>query len=101
MPTRSLRVYSRPPGNRSAGEQIGKCPRRLATQPRGTIVATGNIELNENMELASPLSSPPPGARGTSYLGRRRFSCLQIASHAPSDRKSTRLNSSHLGISYA
>ena len=47
------------------------------------IVPTGNIELNENMELASPLSSPPPGARGASYLSRRRFSCLQVSSHAP------------------
>src|ERR1017187_2652233 len=34
-------------------------------------------------------SSPPPGARGTSYLGRRRFSCLQIASHAPSGESRT------------
>src|ERR1035441_8897055 len=52
-------------------------------------VPTGNIELNENMEFAPPLSSPPPGARGTSYLSRRRVSCLQVSSHAPSGESRT------------
>lgn len=55
----------------------------------GPAVPTGNIELNENMEFASPLSSPPPGASGTSYLSCRRVSCLQISSHAPSGESRT------------
>src|SRR5205814_8722975 len=53
----------------------------------------------------SPRAAPP----NLSAVARSRYGapprccglCIQLASPRPPDRKSTRLNSSHLGISYA
>jgi hypothetical protein len=42
-----------------------------------------NIELNENMESAYPLSIPPSGAQRTLHVGRFRVGSFQIPSHTP------------------
>jgi hypothetical protein len=47
-------------------------------------VPVGNIELNENMEFASPPSTLPSRAQRTLHVGHRRVGCLQISSHTPS-----------------
>src|SRR5260370_40129853 len=43
----------------------------------------GNIELNENMEVASPRSTLPYSAQPTSHVGHPRVGCLQLSSHTP------------------
>jgi hypothetical protein len=57
------------------------CPIMLHSrglQRRGPL-PTGNIELNENMEFASPPSILPYSAQRTSHVGHRRVGCVQIS----------------------
>jgi predicted nucleic acid-binding protein len=42
-------------------------------------VPIGNIELNENMEFASPPSTLPSSAQRTSHVSHRRVGCFQIS----------------------
>ena len=46
-------------------------------------VPIANVELNENMEFASPPSIPPSGAQRASPVGCRRFVGLHVPSHTP------------------
>src|SRR6266702_5235373 len=66
---------------------VSPTPGRLAARPRSSLVPT-----------AVPIS-PVPLRRGPRHVGPGRHDSSPIRSG--SDRKSTRLNSSHVAISYA
>src|SRR2546426_8341984 len=77
---------------RSRGRGVGG--RRRAAGPTGRVHTPGGTERQAR----------PAAGRGDRRLDRRRFAGAGAAGAAPAgprDRKSTRLNSSHLVISYA
>src|SRR5258705_598865 len=72
-------------------------PPRSTLFPYTTLFRSGRGARIRRSRRESPIPAPePPAGRGD----RRRTSC-RYRRRLSEDRKSTRLNSSHLGISYA
>src|SRR5262245_4548083 len=74
---------------------------------RGTISAANvasrftSLATPDGVVLTSAVTSGFRGARGKPWVSQTVFDLKLDAIRSPVDRKSTRLNSSHLGISYA
>jgi hypothetical protein len=65
-------------GGCDCGAMPALCPAASAIT-----VPIGNLDLNENMEFASPPSSVPSGTQRTLRIGCCRVCGLQISSHTP------------------
>src|SRR5205814_6897056 len=64
-------------------------------------VATSHIARNQLVSGSLVAWKIVPAVSETWWRQARHWILGRVLSHLPSDRKSTRLNSSHLGISYA
>src|ERR1039458_76331 len=99
MPARLAAIPRAPPVLKLAAtgvcwlEEMGaRGVERVAPRGRETTTASGT-----GTGLTTPLKPMLPNARGTSGA----WAAEGTATATAADRKSTRLNSSHLGISYA
>src|SRR5690606_39697635 len=97
-------IAPHPPGARLPHAQhLDRRPARIALHLRDHGAGLGRAyvdprnELSWHLSLMSSLSALPRPGRGTA----RRSASHGRAPGAPGDRKSTRLNSSHVTISYA
>src|SRR5690606_41820972 len=98
----SLRTLHSFPTRRSSDLRAnvisGVLPPCAATLP---VAASRNAKPDRNAMAPPPPPPPPPGAHCGKVTISKLNAVLEAAPPPPPDRKSTRLNSSHVKISYA
>src|SRR6266496_3800140 len=87
-----------PPGSAAGGDEFGAGSLRQRDRP----AAVGEVECNlEDFAAVCSLSRAPEGSPQVGHSASVFQSRAGALEHADRDRKSTRLNSSHVEISYA